>query len=326
MYKIGFDIMGFENDISNAIDAATEFIKKHKDVEITLVGDETIIKNNLKQNQNIKIVHTSDFLTQNDTIFALRNKKNNSMQITTNLLNEGLVDGLLSACSTPLFVFTLYSTIGTLENIDNIGFMPTIPKINGFFNMIDVGATIDVNSNDLINFAIMANEYAKQFKSNPIIKLLNIGIENSKGTKLLIETNKKMNEIKKLNYHGFIESNTLLDSDADIVVCDAFSGNIALKAMEGTAKIIGKELKREFKKPKNFLSALFAKNILKKVYNKFDYKNYAGAFVLGLKKIAVKTHGSADKKQFLSALDMLYSCIKNNVIENIKRSLKNVKQ
>lgn len=323
MYKIAFDVMGFEKDISNAINAAEYFIKKHKDVEITLVGNENQIKKHIK-NKSLKILHTDEYLKQDDTFLAIRSKKNNSLQLSVNLLKNNEVDGVLSACSTPLFVFTLYSTIGTIKKINNIGFMATIPKINGFFNMIDVGATLDVSPDDLLNYAIMANEYAKQFKKNPVIKLLNIGTEENKGPNLVLETNTKLKKHFN-NYKGFIEPNELLRSDTDIVVTDAFTGNIALKALEGTAKVLGTELKNELKKPKNFLGALFAKNTLKKVANKFDYKNYAGAFVLGLDKLAVKTHGSADQKQFESALDMLYTSIKNNVLNEMKKALEDVK-
>lgn len=321
MYKIALDAMGFENDISEVVNAAKEFIKLHPDCEITLVGDKNQLQPLLNNYKNISVLHTDEFMSQDDTIFALRQKRNSSIQLAADLLKENKVDGVLSACSTPLFVFVLYSTIGTIKNINNIGFMPTIPKVDGFFNMIDVGATLDISSDDLINFAIMANEYAKQFKSNPVIKLLNIGTEEHKGPKLVIETNEKIKNIKNLNYQGFIEPNILLCSDVDVVLCDAFTGNIALKALEGTAKTLGRELKKEFKKPKNFFSALLAKGILKKVAKKFDYKNHAGAFVLGLNKLAVKTHGSADKQQFLSALEVLYSSIKNDVLNKIKGAL-----
>ncbi len=321
MMKIALDVMGFENDVNEAIIAAREFIKKHQDLEIILVGNQDLINPLIKPNE-FNIVHTSEFVLQDDTVFSARRKQNSSIQICANLLKEKKVDGILSACNSGIFVFTLYSTIGTIPGINKLGFMPTIPKLDGIFNMVDVGASIDVNQNDLVKFAIMANEYAKQFTTSPVIKLLNIGTEEHKGKELQVKTNEILKSLSFLNYQGYLEPNKLLNSDADVVIADAFTGNIALKTMEGTAKTIGNALKTEFKKPKNLIKALFAKSVLKKISKKFDYKENAGAFVLGLNEMAVKTHGSADRKQFLSALRLLYNSIKFDVLNKMKEKLK----
>ena len=321
MIKVALDVMGFENEINEAILASREFLKNHKDLEIILVGNQELILPLIKKDE-FKIVHTDQFVLQDDTVFSARRKMNSSIQLCANLLKNKEIDGILSACNSGIFVFTLYSTIGTIQGVEKLGFMPTIPKLDGIFNMVDVGASIDVNENDLLKFSIMANEYAKQFKEKPIIKLLNIGTEEHKGKELQIKTNEILKNAIDLNYQGFLEPNKLLNSDADVVISDAFTGNIALKTMEGTAKTIGNALKYEFKKPKNIIKALFAKSVLKKVTKKFDYKDHAGAFVLGLNELAVKTHGSADKRQFLSSLKLLYNSIKFDVLNKMKESLK----
>lgn len=319
--KIAVDVMGFENDISEAINACEDFILLHNDLEIILVGNEQEIKSKLKINSKLKIKHSNTFVTQDDTVFSLRNKKDNSMQVAANMLKNNDVDGLLSAGNTSIFVFIMYSTIGMINGINKIGFMPTIPTINNnVFNLIDVGASIDVNSDDLVKFAIMANIFAKQRVENPKVAILNIGIEEHKGKELQRETNELLKKTN-VNYIGYVESKNLLNYVADVVVTDAFSGNLVLKACEGTFKTIANELKKEYKKPWNFLATLTNLPIIKKLKKSFDYKNNAGAFVMGLNNVCVKTHGSADKKQFLSSLRMLYDCISKNVINKIKTEI-----
>lgn len=318
MIKIGVDLLGFENDSLEAYNACLDFAKKFNDVEFILVGD----KEKIPQNNPFRIIHTKEYISQEDNVLVLRRKKNTSLQILTSLLKSDEVDGILSASNTGVFVFNLYSEIGLIEGINKIGLMPKIPKVNGVFNMVDVGASLDVNSVDLLNFAIVANEYAKQYIDKPNIKILNIGTEEHKGHKLQIETNNLLKQNKNLNYQGFIESKDLLNSNTDIVITDGFSGNIALKSLEGTALTLARLLKSEFKKPKNILLGLMCKKIFKNIFKKFDYKENAGAVLIGLNKNAVKTHGSADYKQFYSSLRYLRDIIKNNTLEKVKSSIK----
>lgn len=319
--KIGVDLLGFENNPLEAYNACVEFKNNFSDVQFVLVGNQ----NDIPLNNEFEFIHTNEFITQDDSILTLRKKESTSIQILANLLNEDKVDGILSACNTSVFIFHLYSKIGLIDGVSKIGLMPTIPKTKGVFNMVDVGASLDVEPIDLVNFAIVANEYAKQNTKNPVIKLLNIATEEHKGKMLQIETNKLLKECSILNYKGFIESKELLFSDADLVVTDAFSGNIALKALEGTASTFAKLLKSEFKKPKNILLGLLCKPIFKKLFKKFDYKENAGAVLIGLNKNAVKTHGSADFKQFYSSLRYLREIIKNNTLNKVKESIKNNK-
>lgn len=323
--KIAVDVMGFENEISEAIFACQSFVNFYQDVEIILVGDEVKIRPFLQQSNNrISILHTDQFISQDDSILNLRTKTNSSMQLTANLLANKKVDGLLSAGNTAIFVFIMYSTIGMIDGINKLGFMPTIPTRNGkVFNMIDVGANIDVTPDDLVKFAIMGSIYAKQRTfSDPKIGILNIGTEHHKGRALERETAELIKTKTKLNYVGFVEPKNLLNYAADVIVTDGFSGNLVLKTMEGTAKTIGGFLKDEYKKPWNILGKITSVFALKKLKSTFDYKENAGAFVMGLKQICVKTHGSADKRQFSSSLRMLYNCIKNDVVKQITTQIK----
>lgn len=325
--RIAVDVMGFENEISEAILAIESFTKLHEDLEVVIVGDETKIKKFLKVPSNrIEVVHTDQFVTQDDSIFSLRIKNNSSMQVAANLLKDNKVDGLLSAGNSSIFVFIMYSTIGLLPGINKLGFMPTIPTIDGkVCNMIDVGANIDCSPEDLTKFAIMASIYASQRTKNPSIAILANGTEHHKGRQLEKETAALL-EKTSLNYIGYIEANKIFNHIADVIVTDGYTGNLVLKALEGTGKVMSDFLKLEYKKPINIFASLLSLPIFKKMKKTFDYKENAGAFVLGLNKICVKTHGSADKQQFLSSLRMLYNTVKNNVIINIKNEIAKYEQ
>ncbi len=316
---LGVDVMGYENELSHSINACRDFIKNYKNVKIILYGDANKIIPLLKNKNEFEIVHSNEFITQDNTILSARRKINSSMQLLANDLKSSKIDGLLSAGSTPVFVTIMYNTIGLIDGVSKPGFMPTIPTIsNTVFNLIDVGASINVNEIDLSKFAIMANIYAKSRCASPKIGILNIGSESHKGPEVLHKTYEILKNYNSINCIGFVESKNLLNYCADVVVTDGFTGNIVLKACEGSVKTIGYLIKNNISKPKNFLSILFAGRFLKKVFNKFDYKNNAGAFVLGLNKICVKTHGSADYKQFYSSLRMLYNSVNNSIIEKIK--------
>lgn len=323
--KIAVDVMGFENEVSEAVSAIELFTRLHSDLEVVIVGDENKIKSALQEESSnrIEILHTDQFVTQDDSILVLRTKNNSSMQLAANLLKDNKVDGLLSAGNSSIFVFIMYSTIGLLPGVNKLGFMPTIPTIDGqVCNMIDVGANIDCSPEDLVKFAIMASVYASQRVNNPTIAILANGTEHHKGRQLEKDTAALL-EKTSLNYIGYIEANKIFNHTADVIVTDGFTGNLVLKALEGTGKVMSDFLKKEYKKSWNIFAALLSIPIFKKMKKTFDYKENAGAFVLGLNQICVKTHGSADKQQFLSSLRMLYDSIKNNVINNIKTEITN---
>ncbi|WP_303923192.1 phosphate acyltransferase PlsX [Ureaplasma parvum] len=323
--KILLDTMGYENALEHVIKAAKDFYYQHKtDLEIILVGNEQLIKPLLDNDWRFfPIVHTEIYIDQNDTILSARKKQNSSMHLALKYLKDRQANGMLTAGNSAVFVYNAYATIGLLEHIKKPAFMPFVPTNDGgVTNLLDVGASIDVDGKDLLNFAIMANAIAKMRVSNPRIGVLNIGTEKHKGLSCHQEANELL-KTSNLNYVGFIEPKTILEREVDVLIADGFSGNIALKTIEGVSKTIANFLKNEYKRPKNLLAALFSKSIFKKMKKTFDYKDHAGAFVLGLNGVLVKTHGSADYQQFMSALKILYKTIKADVLNEIKRDLKN---
>lgn len=326
--KLAIDVMGFENDINEAIRACRDFKKKFSNVNIILVGNENQIKKHLNIVDNFEIVHASDVIKMDDNPISVRHRVDSSMYKAINLVAKNLADGVLSAGSTPCYVGLTFVLIGKIPNVSKICFMPYVPtRNNKGFNFLDVGAQKLCTGKDLYHFALMADIYAKNVRGviNPKIGILNIGTEINKGLDYHNDANDLLSNNKDINYIGFVESRDLLEGNIDIVISDGYSGNLVLKAIEGAAKTISNSLKDELKKPAGWLGLLFSIIPLLRLKKKFDYKNNAGALVLGLNKIAVKTHGSADYKQFFSSLKILKESIEFNVIKGIKSKFENEK-
>lgn len=323
--KIALDVMGFENNIKEAIIAAEKFKKKYRDVDIILIGDKDLIMPLLNRNK-YEIIHTKEFIKQDDEVMTAIRKKNASLIKAIELVNQNKANALVSACSTASFVALTYAKIGIIENVTKPAFMPIFPTIkkNKIFNMLDVGANKNVSGKDLVNFAIMANIYAEKINkiNKPKISLLNIGTEEYKGLDNIIEANNVLKNMPNINYQGYIEPRDLLFGIIDVIVCDGFIGNISLKTMEGTFKAVSKNMKENFRKPWNWLGGLFSLGAIYNLKKRFDYRNNAGAIYLGLKKIVIKTHGSADWKQFYSSLQLAYKSVNANLIKEIESSLK----
>lgn len=325
MITISLDVMGYENNICEAIKASRRFIKKNPNVKIILVGNKEFIIPHLKFDNEFEIYHAEQEIKQDDTILSLRQKKDSSMQRAINLVNEGVADGVLSAGNSAVYVFLTYQTFGLMTGVNKIGFIPYVPSFKGNgFNIVDVGASIDCNAIDIYNFAIMGSITAQtRGISNPKIGLLNIGTEKHKGFEWHREVDAKLKDNKSINYVGFVESKNLLEGVVDVIVADGYTGNILLKTLEGTSKSIMYYLLSKYKKWYNFFGFIFSLPVLLAFKKKFDYKNNAGAFVLGVNKIAVKTHGSADQKQFYSSLRMLKESIEFDLLNKLKEEFNN---
>lgn len=320
---LSVDVMGFENPISDAIQACRDFVKHNKDVKIILVGDQNQIKNCLLESDNFDIEHADDVINMSDDPLSVRNRKNSSMYKAIELVKLNKANGVLSAGSTPCYVFLTFIILGKMKHVTKPCFMPFLPTRDGKgLSILDVGANKECNSDDLVCFAKMGGLYLKEVRKirNPRIGILNIGTEENKGFDYHIEANKKLKKLNVINYKGFIESRDLLEGGKiDLLVCDGYSGNLVLKALEGCFKTSINSFFDFYKKPYGWLGFIFSLPILLKLKKKYDYKNNAGAIVIGLNKIAIKTHGSADYKQFYSSLRLLKETINSNLIQLLNR-------
>lgn len=321
--KIALDVMGFENDISHAIIAARKFKSLHKNVNFVLVGDKNKIAKLIKSNE-FEIVHADEIISMDtNPLVALRNTKS-SMYISIDLVARNICDGVLSAGNSGCYISLVHFLIGTIKNVAKPGFMPFLPTIKKgkYFALVDAGANSTCDGNDLFNFAKIASIYIQNIDNinHPRIGVINIGTEQHKGLEYHHVANNLLLSDKKINYLGFIEPRHLMEDIVEVAVCDGYTGNLVLKSCEGTGKAISYVLKSKFKMPWNYLGALFSIPALISIKKTFDYENKAGAVVIGVNKPVVKTHGSANKQQFFSAMILLHKIITNNITNKIKKA------
>ncbi|WP_338971486.1 phosphate acyltransferase PlsX [Spiroplasma endosymbiont of Panorpa germanica] len=337
MKTIAFDVMGSDLGVQPAIGAAMKILNEKPDLKIIFVGNEVEIEGELKKQKLAKklesryeIFPTSEVINMTDGILEIRRKKDSSMARAIELVEKDQARAIVTGGSTASFIAGCHFILKEFEGVKRPGFMPTIPTVinDKVVLLLDVGANVENDPEDLIDFAIMATAYLQSTKGikEPSVALLNIGEEKSKGKDLQLQTYKLLSENKKINFCGNIEPREIISGDVDIIVTDGFTGNIALKSIEG----MGKKLLSEIKKAvtKGFfrkIAALSLKPAFKEVASKFDYKNHAGAILLGINKIAFKSHGSSDLRSFHATLRMTYEAIENDVDNKLRKSLKEFK-
>lgn len=326
-FRFAVDCLGFENKPSEAIEAVLKYWSFHQDLNFILIGDEKAFDGLDILPKNITKKLANSFIEMTDTPLSARRKVNSSMQIAINLVREGNADVVISAGSSAVYASLTNDAFGKINKNTKSAFMSCVPTDNNnWFYFLDVGANKYFTGKELYFLGLMADIFVKKttIKKTPKIGLLNIGTEENKGFDYHQEAFKLLKADKNLNFLGFVESRFLLDGICDILIADGYSGNLVLKAMEGTFKTIARILKRGYKR--NPLAGLFSLGIIKSVAKKFDYKNNAGAVVMGLNKLALKTHGSADKQQFLSTIRLAHLSLKSDLINAIKTSLNNYEE
>ena len=327
--SISVDAMGGDFGPKITVPASLNFLKSHPDASITLVGNESIIKNFLKKPiesfDRLSIIHTTQFVTMDESPqSALKNKKSSSMRLAINLVKEGAADAIVSAGNTGALMATGRFVLRMLPGIDRPAIASFLPNQKGTSCMLDLGANADCTSHHLTQFAIMGSILSSVIskKKKPSVGLLNIGSESIKGNEVTKETYELLKK-SHLNFYGNVEGNDIFKGTTDVVVCDGFVGNISLKTTEGLAKMFADFLGQEFKKNigTKFL-ALFALPVLKAFKKRLDPRRYNGAAFLGINGIVVKSHGSADAFSFEHALMTAYEEANSKMIAKISKQLK----
>jgi glycerol-3-phosphate acyltransferase PlsX len=275
------------------------------------------------------IKHASQIVEMDESpSLALRNKKDSSMRVAIDLVKNGMADACVSAGNTGALMATARYVLKTLPGIDRPAICSTLPstRSRGHTHMLDLGANVGSSPKHLFQFAVMGSTLvsAMEHIERPTVGLLNIGEEDMKGDVTVKETSKILAE-SNLNYIGFVEGDDIYLGDVDVVVCDGFVGNIALKASEGIAKMIGKYIKQEFlKTTRTKIGGLVAKPALQAVKKRFNPAEYNGATFLGLQGSVIKSHGSADEYSFSNAIKTAMMEVDNNVAERISDQLEKI--
>lgn len=330
--KILIDAMGGDNSPDEIIKGCVEAIDELES-EIILVGNEQIINEKVKEfygkesisevNEKLSIKNATEVITNEESpTEAIKRKKDSSMVVAFKMLKEGEGDAFVSAGSTGAFMAGGLLLVGRIKGIDRPALCPILPSHSGKgFMLIDSGANTNCRPINLLQFAQMGQVYMKNVMNveNPNVGLLNIGAEEGKGNELMKDTFAKLSENENVNFYGNVEGRYLFDDLVDVVVTDGFTGNVALKTIEGMGLMITKLLKEELMRTKwsTFL-ALLMKPYLKKFKKRMDYSEYGGALLLGIKKPMVKCHGSANAKIVRITLKQAENFAKNNVVEEIE--------
>lgn len=307
--KIAIDAMGGDHGLSVTVPASIDAVKTFSDIHIVLVGQEPLIQEELAKHQydssRISVQHAEQVVEMDELPSkALRNKKQSSMRIALNLVKDDTAQACVSAGNTGALMAVAKFVLKTIPGIERPAICTSMPTMKGHVHVLDLGANVGCTGEQLMQFAMMGSILTKAVDDNPNprVGLLNIGEEEIKGHQRIKDAHALLNETD-INYIGYVEGDDIYKGDTDVVACDGFDGNIALKASEGVAKMISFYLKDAFKR--NIftkLIALISYPVLKSFKDKVDPRYYNGASLLGLRKIVVKSHGGADQVSFFHAI------------------------
>ena len=331
---IAIDAMGGDNSPDKTIHGLSLFLKEKKsdDVFFNLFGDEPKIIDKIKKysikKDFYKIIHTASVVSDDDTpLTAIKNSKNTSMWNCVKSQIGGDSNISLSAGNTGVLMVISKMILKMMSQVSKPALAALWPNQKGMTVVLDLGANIECSDDNLIDFSELGSALYKSLYSNvtPRVSLLNIGSEEIKGTESLKKAYIKLKELsndKNFIFKGYIEGNKLMDGDTDVIVTDGFTGNVALKTAEGTAKFITDNLKKSL--TQNFFSKIslfFSFFALKSFKSKLDPRKYNGAILLGLNGPVVKSHGGTDAVGFYHSIDLCYRMVKGNLLEEIRSNL-----
>jgi len=325
---LAIDAMGGDHGTSVTLPAAVEYLKQHPRDSIILVGNTDTIKLELKSlgvtdsqfGARLRLHPASEVVGMDEQPqSALRGKKDSSMRVSINLVKSGEASACISAGNTGALMATARYVLKTLPGIDRPAIASYLPTKNGQVCMLDLGANTDCTAEHLLQFAMMGSTLisALEHKDNPTVGLLNIGSEDIKGNEVVKQAAVLL-RASDLNFYGNVEGNDIFNGVTDLVVCDGFVGNVALKTAEGVAKMMGGFLKEGFgQNLYTKLAALISLPVLKAFKHRLDHRRYNGASFLGLKGIVVKSHGSADVFAFGCAIEKAAEEVRADMLQHI---------
>lgn len=303
MIKIVVDAMGGDNAPAAQVQGAVEAVNERKDIQVILVGKEDVIKNELTKykysSKQISVVHASEVIeTSEPPVNAIRRKKDSSIVVGMNLIKNGEADGFVSSGSTGALLVGGQVIVGRVKGVDRAPLAPLIPTESekGFSLLIDCGANVDARPSHLVQFAKMGSIYMEHVMGikNPKVAIVNNGAEEEKGNALVKETFPLLKECNDINFIGSIEARDIPSGYADVIVCEAFVGNVILKMYEGVAlTLLAKVKKSLMSSLRTKIGAVLIKPALKQTLKSFDASSLGGAPLLGLKGLVVKCHGNS---------------------------------
>ncbi|MBS0511655.1 MAG: phosphate acyltransferase PlsX [Proteobacteria bacterium] len=326
---IAIDCMGGDHGPSVTVPAALSFLRSHPDANAVLVGREEVLgpliaSETARFGDRLRLQPASEVVTMEDPpAIAMRSKKDSSMRVAIDLVKDGRADAAVSAGNTGALMAISRFVLKTLPGIDRPAIATVLPSQKGHTYVLDLGANVDCSAEHLLQFGVMGAMLvaAIEHKERPSVGLLNIGEEVIKGNDVVKEAGELLRN-SGLNFYGNVEGNDIFEGTVDVVVCDGFVGNVALKTSEGLAQMIGVFLKEEFKR--SLLTramAVVVLPVLRRFKQRVDHRLYNGAPLLGLRGVVLKSHGSADALAFENALARAAEAASNRLLERISERM-----
>jgi glycerol-3-phosphate acyltransferase PlsX len=335
MTLIALDVMSGDLGAQECVPAALLALESDLSLRLKLVGQASVITPLLDAaapaagvRDRFELIEASEIITMTDAPReAIRRKKQSSMRIAADLVHDGLADGMVSAGNTGALTAISHFVLKCLPEVERAPIMTSIPNRRAFTQLLDVGANLRATPVQLRQFAIMGAIVARDVHGRecPRVGLLNIGEEETKGHDLVQEAHALLKDFRDraaFEYVGFVEGQDIFSGELDVVVTDGFTGNVALKTMEGVAGLIGDRLKREFTADlPSKLAGLAARPVLKRVSGSLDPRRFNGAIMVGLKHIVVKSHGSADRYAMAQAISIAATAVRKRLVQHVSQAL-----
>ena len=327
--RVALDAMGGDNAPGEIVKGAIEAVQTRKDIEVILVGIEDKIKEELAKytyaQEQIRIVHASEVIaTEEPPVMAIRKKKDSSIVVAMNMVKNGEADAFVSAGSSGAILVGGQLLVGRIKGVERPPLAPLIPTETGVSLLIDCGANVDARPSHLVQFARMGSIYMENVMGikNPKVAIVNIGAEEEKGNALVKETFPLLKNCPDINFIGSIEAREIPSGYADVIVCEAFVGNVILKLYEGVGSMFKRMIKKSLMSTLvSKIGALFVQSSIKSTLKGFDTSEHGGAPLLGLNGLVVKTHGNSKAKEVKNSIIQCVTFKEQQINEKIKQNI-----
>lgn len=332
--RVVLDAMGGDNAPKEIIKGAIDAVQKRSDIQVILTGKEDVIKQELAgytyNKEQITVVNATEVIeTAEPPVMAIRKKKDSSIVAGLKMVKEQKADAFISAGSSGAVLAGGQLIVGRIKGVERPPLAPLIPTEKGFSLLIDCGANVDARPSHLVQFAKMGSIYMEHVMGikNPKVAIVNIGAEEEKGNALVKETFPMLKECRDINFAGSIEAREIPHGQADVIVCEAFVGNVILKLYEGVGAVMIHKIKSGMMQSlRSKIGALLVKPALKSTMKDFDASEYGGAPLLGLNGLVVKTHGSSTAKEVCNSILQCVTFKEQKINEKIKACIQSAAQ
>lgn len=327
--KVALDAMGGDNAPVEMVKGAVDAIQKRKDIKVFLVGKEELIREELKkysyEADRLEVVNATEVIeTAEPPVMAIRRKKDSSIVVAMNMVKKGEADAFVSAGNSGAVLVGGQLIVGRIKGVERPPLAPLLPTAKGVSLLIDCGANVDARSSHLVQFAKLGSIYMENVMGikNPRVAIVNIGAEEEKGNALVKETFPLLKECEDINFVGSIEARDIPHGNADVIVCEAFVGNVILKLYEGVGSVLISKVKQGMMTTlRSKIGALLVKPALKTTLKSFDASEHGGAPLLGLNGLVVKTHGSSNAKEVSNSIIQCVTFKEQRINEKIRECI-----